>query len=285
MSAFRIFFLSFLLFVSSSILFALNVPPKPTGYVNDRAALLSAATRNQLERELKTFEAETSNQIVVVTIASLEEENLEDFSIRLAEQWKIGQKGKDNGVILLISREDRAARIEVGYGLEGALPDLTAKLIIERELLPRFREGKFDEGVQRAVQAVIAATKGEYQAENPVQSKTSLLETWVIMFGLISLIIGLLIPLFIRPISSFQIMLLIFSFVIGSMVSVIFLFFCLFLTLANMGRKGSNYTLGSPGRKSSDWGGFSSGSFPSGGGRGFGGGGGSFGGGGASGRW
>lgn len=101
---------------------------------------------------------------MVATFPGLEGESLEDYSIRLAEAWKPGQKGKDNGVILLIFKEERAVRIEVGYGLEGVLTDAAAKLIIENEIIPSFRQGNFDEGVERGARAILAATQGEYEA-------------------------------------------------------------------------------------------------------------------------
>lgn len=147
-------------------LFALDIPEPPNARVNDYAGLLSSAAKGQLETRLALFEQETSNQIVVAIFSSLEEEALEDFTIRLAERWKIGQQGKDNGVILAIFKEDRAVRIEVGYGLEGVLPDATAYSIIHNEIAPRFRAGNFDDGIIAAVEAIIAATKGEYQGES-----------------------------------------------------------------------------------------------------------------------
>ena len=143
--------------------FALTVPEKPTAYVNDYAALLSEGARRNLEAVLGQFEKETSNQIVVAIFPSLDGQVLEDFSIKLAEKWKIGTKKNNNGVILLIFKNDRKVRIEVGYGLEGALPDATARMIIQREITPSFRQGDFDGGVTRAVNAMIQATKGEYR--------------------------------------------------------------------------------------------------------------------------
>jgi uncharacterized protein len=141
---------------------ALEVPEKPEGYVSDYAGILSAPTRDELGRTLADFERETSNQLVVVTFPSLEGEVLEDFSIRLAEKWKIGTKEKDNGVILLIFKNDRQVRIEVGYGLEGPLPDITASQIIRDEIVPAFRQGDYDGGVTSAVRAIIQQTRGEY---------------------------------------------------------------------------------------------------------------------------
>lgn len=184
--------LSFLFFLLAFPLSsaALEIPQRPEGYVSDYAALLSPSAKARLEETLRQAETETSNQIVVVTFPALGGEVLEDFSIRLAEAWKIGQKGKDNGAILLIFKNDRKVRIEVGYGLEGALPDATAKLIIENEIVPRFREGKFDEGVERAAQAIISATKGEYRGESALPEENYFGPAWIA-----GIFLGALLPL------------------------------------------------------------------------------------------
>lgn len=141
---------------------ALEVPA-PTGYVNDRANILSAATVRDLERQLRDFEASDSTQLVVLTVPSLQGEVLEEYSLRVAQSWGIGQRGRDNGALLLIAAQDRAMRIEVGYGLEGRLTDLLAGRIIDDEIIPRFRSGDFDGGVQAGVAAMIQAVRGEYQ--------------------------------------------------------------------------------------------------------------------------
>lgn len=145
--------------------FALTVPDHPSGRVHDEAGLLDQYQRMQIEFKLEAFEKETGNQIVVAVFSSLEGESLEDFSIRLAEKWKIGQAGKDNGIILLVFSKDRRVRIEVGYGLEAVVPDALASRIIEKEIKPKFREGYFYNGIDAALDAVIAATKGTYEPE------------------------------------------------------------------------------------------------------------------------
>lgn len=109
------------------------------------------------------FERATSNQIAVAIFRSLEGESLEDFTIQLAEAWRPGQAERDNGVILAIFVSDRKVRIEVGYGLEGALPDAVARRIIRNEITPAFRAGDYDRGVTAAVSAIMAATRGEYE--------------------------------------------------------------------------------------------------------------------------
>jgi uncharacterized protein len=165
-----IFLLSFT-FLAAGTVFALSIPDRPAGYVHDTLGLLSENTRLELEKTLADFERETSNQVVVVIFRSLEGESLEDFSVRLAQAWRVGQKGRDNGVVLLIFKEDRAVRLEVGYGLEGALPDAIANLIIRREIAPAFRQGDYDAGVTGAVRAIVQATRGEYRAEGPTRDR------------------------------------------------------------------------------------------------------------------
>ncbi len=147
-----------------SISYSLEIPPPPSARVNDYAGLLDSHSKMELEEKLADFEKETSNQMVVATFPSLEGDSLEDFSIRLAEKWKVGEKGRDNGVILLVFKNDHKLRIEVGYGLEGALPDATSNLIIRNEIAPHFKEGDFKAGIFAGVAAIMAATKGEYQA-------------------------------------------------------------------------------------------------------------------------
>jgi len=144
---------------------ALDVPDPPRDYVLDRAAILSPAAHAQLSRVLAQFEAQTSHQVLVATFPSLEQESLEDFSIRLAERWQAGQTGKDNGVTLLVFRDERLLRIEVGYGLEGALPDALGDTIIRNDIAPLFRQGAYEQGLLRGVQSILQAVQGEYQAD------------------------------------------------------------------------------------------------------------------------
>jgi uncharacterized protein len=149
---------------------ALKVPPL-TGRVNDTAGMLSVATRQQLEDVLARLEQTDSTQIVILTIPTLAGEVLEEFSIKVADQWKIGQKGLDNGAILLIARNDRKIRIEVGFGLEGALTDLMAGRIIRNVIVPQFKAGKFDQGIINGVQAMIKVVRGEYKASDKAPSR------------------------------------------------------------------------------------------------------------------
>lgn len=144
-------------------LFALEVPPLK-GRVNDYAGMLSSATVQQLEAVLADLEKTDSTQIVVLTLPSLEGEVLEEFSIKVADQWKIGRKGFDNGGILLIALKERKIRIEVGYGLEGSLTDLMAGRIIADVITPRFKAGNFNQGVAEGIKAMIGVVRGEYKA-------------------------------------------------------------------------------------------------------------------------
>ena len=140
------------------------LPPKPTQFVSDTAGILSPQTIAALNSRLDAFERDTSTQVIVATFPNVPDGYvLEDFSQRTAEAWGIGQRKDDNGVALFVFPKDRKTRIEVGYGLEGALPDIVAKRIIESEMLPAFRAGDFDSGISRGVNAILQATRGEYQ--------------------------------------------------------------------------------------------------------------------------
>jgi len=153
----------FLLALLSTTLLAGGIYPTSINkQVNDWADLLSTTQERQLEQALLQHEGESSNQIVVATFPSLEGENLEDISIQMFETWKLGQAGKDNGILLSIFKQERKIRIEVGYGLEGALPDITAGKIIDNEIKPYFQQGRWYEGVVAGLQGIISATNGEY---------------------------------------------------------------------------------------------------------------------------
>jgi len=149
---------------------ALEVP-KATGYVVDTAGLLSDSTRLKLEHFLEGFEKSDSTQLAVLTIPSLEGESLEEYALEVAEGGGIGQKGKDNGALLLIAKEDRKIRIEVGYGLEGRLTDLLSGRIIDNEISPRFKAGDYDGGIVAGVAAMAEAVRGEYQGSDRTGGK------------------------------------------------------------------------------------------------------------------
>ncbi len=134
--------------------------PALTGRVVDNAGLLDAETEAALVVRLADFEQKSSDQIVVATIDSLDGEAIEPFANRLFRAWGLGQAGEDNGILLLVAKADRRMRIEVGYGLEGTLTDLHAKLIIENTMVPAFRAGDFSGGISRAVDDIILVLEG-----------------------------------------------------------------------------------------------------------------------------
>lgn len=181
---------------------ALEIPKQATDYVNDYAHLLSTQTITQLNTQLQQFEKDTSNQIVVAIFPSLEQESIEDFAVKLEQQWKIGQKGKDNGVLLIIFVKEHKIRIEVGYGLEGAIPDALAGNIIDTRIAPYFKEGKFDEGVTQGVMAIMQATQHEYTAEKKEDNSVKIfgLDLALIVSACFVLIVGFLMGRFIGPI-------------------------------------------------------------------------------------
>ncbi len=160
----NIIFLTVTLILSASGAMALDVPALK-GRVNDYGNIISSSTERQLDAVLAELERTDSTQIAVLTVKSLEGDSIEDFAIRVAEKWKIGQTNKDNGAILLISKNDRKLRIEVGYGLEGSLTDLTSGRIIQNVIVPYFRTGNFDAGISNGVIAMIQAVKGEFKGD------------------------------------------------------------------------------------------------------------------------
>ena len=149
--------------------------PKLWGHrVHDEAHVLSQSTLDNLEQTLKAFEDSTTNQIAILTIPSLDGEILEQYAIRVAHtEWKLGQKDKDNGVLLLVVVDDRKVRIEAGQGLEGVLTDALSSRIIRNEIAPNFRRGDYDAGVIAATDAIMKAIKGEYKADRRSSSPVS----------------------------------------------------------------------------------------------------------------
>jgi uncharacterized protein len=145
---------------------ALDVPPL-VGRVNDGANVLSAQMRSQLEAQLESYERSTGHQLAVLTIPSLEGEPIEDYTIRVVESWQLGKKGKDDGVLLFVAVGDRKIRIEVGYGLEGDLPDALVGRIIREVMAPAFRQGDLGFGITRAVSAISSATGGQGESLPP----------------------------------------------------------------------------------------------------------------------
>jgi uncharacterized protein len=138
-----------------------------TSRVTDLAGVMRPEDAAALDRELADLERTDSTQVVLVTVPSTEGAPIEDFTLNLARENGIGQKGKSNGVLVLVAVNDRRCRIEVGYGLEGKVPDTIAALIIQHEMVPHFRAGDFSGGARAGVEAVIRAVRGEYHANAP----------------------------------------------------------------------------------------------------------------------
>lgn len=154
------------------LIFPQNIP-QLKGYINDYADMISAKTENELSSKLKDFEGASSNQIVILTIPSLEGFPIEDYSIKVVDAWKLGQKGKDNGILFMVAKNDRKIRLEIGRGLEGAVTDLLAGRIIDDIVSPNFKQGNFDKGFSSAVDALILASKGEFKADQIKKSGKS----------------------------------------------------------------------------------------------------------------
>lgn len=144
---------------------------KPTQLVNDYAGVLSADQRLQLEAKLKAYDDSTSTQIAVVTIQSLGEWPVEEAALKIFRSWGIGNVKTNNGILLLAAIEERKVRIEVGYGLEGAIPDITANQIIRNDILPAFKAGNYFQGFDAASTSIIKAAAGEYTAPEDYRSK------------------------------------------------------------------------------------------------------------------
>jgi uncharacterized protein len=163
MHTLRVPLLILLLATASANLAAQPEVPLLQQRVTDFTNSLSFNEWRALETRLKQFEDSTSTQIAIVLMSSLDGGSIEDYSMRVFEKNKIGQKGKDNGVLIVIAKSDRKARIEVGYGLEGVLTDAATTQIREREMNPRFKANDFYGGLNAAVSAIIATTAGEYK--------------------------------------------------------------------------------------------------------------------------
>lgn len=246
-----------------------NFPDRPTPprLVNDMAGVFDQNQAEAMERTLVQFSNETSTQVAVVTLSDLKGYDAGDYSFRLAEKWGIGQKGKNNGILILVKPKTKDSKgqafIATGYGVEGAVPDAIARRIVENEMIPQFKTNNYYAGVNAGVKVIMELTRGEYTADAYVQKTSG------------------------SPGISGFIM--------------VFIFIVLFFAISRRAKKTNNSSigrnlpfwillsmLGSSGRHSGSWGNFNSGggSFGRGGGGGFGGfGGGSFGGGGAGGSW
>ena len=156
-----------LLFVfGPCIAVAQNIPPKPNPprLVNDLAGVLSPDEEAALERKLVAYDDSTSNQIAIVTVKTLDGYPIEEYALGILRTWGVGNKNTNNGVVIVAAIEDRQIRIEVGYGLEGAIPDITANQIIRNDIAPNFRSNDYFEGLNKASESIILAATGEYKA-------------------------------------------------------------------------------------------------------------------------
>jgi uncharacterized protein len=262
------------------------VPPL-TGRVVDKTATLSSGDIASLDRTLKDFEARKGSQVAVLVVPTTQPETIEQYSLRVAEAWKIGRKKVDDGAILVVAKEDRKLRIEVGYGLEGALTDVTAKRIIDEVITPQFRGGDFAGGISDGVNRIIRVIDGE-PLPAPAQPRENtgflshidpfnpfLIVAVIVVGGLLR---GLLGRLFGSLATGGLVAALVWFVAASLALSVIGGIIAFIVTLIT-----SSGGVGRGGGWSSGGGGYSGGSSSSGGG--FSGGGGSFGGGGASGSW
>ncbi len=237
---------------------ALRIPPPPDRRINDYAGALAPADRDRLEQALIAREATSRNQVVVAIFRSLEGESLEGYSIRLAQAWRIGQKGLDNGVIFLVFLDDRKMRIEVGYGLEANLTDAISSSILRDVVAPRFREGRVADGIGAGLDAIDRALAGTYQRPPASSARRQDDFGWRQILALV--FVGLLL----------------FALVQNRMQRA---------ALRRHGWTGGSAGWGGPFAGGGWGGGSGGGGFSSGGGGGFSGGGGGFGGGGSSGSW
>ena len=284
----------FFLVVSSaltlaSVVFALDVPPL-TGRVVDLAHVLPADTAASLTHDLEAHETKTSNQVAVLILPSLEGEPLESFSHRVSTIWKLGQKGTDNGVLLLVAMKERKIRIEVGYGLEGALTDARSAQIIRSEIVPRFRAGDAPGGVAAGVDAILKTIEGTYQASDKTAPG---LDSDVMGQVVVAVIVGLIVGLglmsvnrFLGPVAGTGLSVLLAPWLVPALITGgVTLLLLTLIGAAGVGGGGRGRHRGNDwiwySSRSGGWGGGSIGS----GGGGFSGGGGDFGGGGASGNW
>ncbi|WP_316930116.1 TPM domain-containing protein [Hymenobacter sp. IS2118] len=159
--------LALLWLLPGGLVAAQGLPPRPNPprLVNDLANLMQPGETDALERKLVAYNDSTSSQIAVVIVPSLGGEEIADYAQKLYESWGIGRKGSNNGILVLVAQQERVARIQTGYGLEGAVPDAIAKRIISNTLVPAFRQNQYYAGLDRATDQLIALAKGEYKAD------------------------------------------------------------------------------------------------------------------------
>lgn len=282
-----------LLSVLSTYVVAEYTFPKLTDRVVDQAHLLSSSKQQELTNILQQHEAKTTNQFVIVTLESLDGADIADYGYQLGRHWEVGQKDKDNGILLIVAPNERKVRIEVGYGLEGVVTDKIAHDIIQEKILPQFKKGDFEGGIDKGAHAILQALGGEYEVSASSGSGSSIGSSvfgWIIelildFIGELGFFLIFLLSLVVEMFSGKSIIKrMLISAVVATVVAgivyalvevwlvAVVVWFFLFFMLSFGSSGGSGSSSGSYSSSGSSFGGFS-------------GGGGSFGGGGASGSW
>lgn len=267
--------------ISGTALADVAVPPL-SARVTDLTGTLTAAQQAALESRLQAFEAQKGSQVAVLIVPTTQPETIGQYSIRVVEQWKLGRKKIDDGVLLLVAKDDRKLRIEVGYGLEGVLPDIIARRIIAEDIAPHFKQGDFHGGIEAGINRILAVIQGEaLPAPQRHANNGASLESYFIflLFGALigAVILRKVLGTFPGALANGGLTGLAVFLLGGGMVFVLILGFMAFILALGGGRGWSG------GGFSTGGGGFSGGGDFGGGG--FSGGGGGFGGGGASGSW
>lgn len=277
--------LMWLLISINGVLAEIAIPPLKSP-VTDLTATLSNAGISRLEQQLADFEAKKGSQIAILIIPTTQPETIEQYSIRVAEAWKLGRKGVDDGILLLVAKNDRTLRIETGYGLEGILPDTLARRIIDEIIAPEFRRGHFFGGLQAGIEQIIRSVEGEALPESGRAGGqgTNLTAESIVPFLFIGLVLGRTLQSMFGKMAGATItgsIAGVLTWLISSSIAITLLIAIAVFVINLFEQTGKIIHRGGPGYRNWPGGGFSGGSF----GGGFRGGGGGFGGGGASGRW
>jgi uncharacterized protein len=186
-----IFFLNLSVYPQKSEESLIKNPPKLSEYVNDETGTLSKAQLDYLRLKLYYFFDSTSTQILVYMIGTLNGESIEDVSYAVATKNKIGKKDYNNGVLVLIAKNDHELRIEVGYGLEGAITDALSSQIIKNDITPHFKKGEFYEGIDKGINAIISASRGEYTDKSGNDSASTFKAVLTVVLAFIGVIGGI----------------------------------------------------------------------------------------------
>ncbi|OQX57955.1 MAG: hypothetical protein B5M52_06340 [Helicobacteraceae bacterium 4484_230] len=271
------------LFLVAAVLFAAITFPELTGRVVDNADLLSPEQEQKVSLQLEALESNTTDQLVVVTLKSLDGYDIADYGYQLGRHWGIGQENKDNGALLIVAPNERKVRIEVGYGLEGVLTDAKSSWIIQNIILPAFKSGEYDAGIQAGAEAIVGILMDPSEMDEAVQADPENIES---LFGILFPIVAFfsifisILPTYKKPFVSTAISIF-FGFVTYSISHSVPISLFISVVVGIVAYFGKTDT-GRSVTGSSSTGGYSGSSFSSGG---FSSGGGSFGGGGASGSW